>query len=165
MRSTCVDLLTNLNSTKGNANPRPTIMRIQFRYIFIFLFRQHTVQNKVVFLPIVASLDCGSSPANPKGRWEEIGSGLVAVYKSDWERFHGMVAFTITIVLWCIMSWSTCLKIVSELFKRREDILSNVLSFVGICYFQLCLQGVQHNASMFIPLRFIQHLTVLCISI
>ena len=71
---------------------------IQFRYIFIF-FCQHTIQNKVVFLPIVARLDCGFSPANPKGRWEEIGSGLVAVYKSDWERFHGMATFTIITVL------------------------------------------------------------------
>ena len=67
--------------------------------MLICLFRQHTIQNKVVFLPIVARLDCGFSPANPHGRWEEIGSGLVAVYKSDWERFHGMVAFTIITVL------------------------------------------------------------------
>ena len=51
---------------------------------------QHTVKNKIVYLPIVARLNCGMSPADATGRWEEFGTGLVGVYKKDWDNFHGM---------------------------------------------------------------------------
>ena len=54
---------------------------------------QHTIKRKIVFLPIVARLECGSSPVDPKGRWEEFGSGLVAVYRGDWDRFRGELSF------------------------------------------------------------------------
>ena len=65
------------------------------------LYQQHTIINKMVYLPIVARLACGSSPVDPRGRWEESGSGLVSVYKADWERFHGMVVFICYFSLVC----------------------------------------------------------------
>ena len=35
------------------------------------------------------------SPVDATGRWEEFGTGLVGVYKEDWDRFHGMVVFSV----------------------------------------------------------------------
>ena len=50
---------------------------------------QHTIQGKMAYSPVVGRLECGTFPANPKGFWQLNGYGVMAVYKSDWDRFKG----------------------------------------------------------------------------
>lgn len=43
----------------------------------------------MVYAPIVGRLDCESSSAEHLGFWQLDGYGLLAIYKSDWDRFGG----------------------------------------------------------------------------
>ena len=43
----------------------------------------------MAYSPVVGRLDCGSFKDNPKGFWQLNGFGVMAVYKSDWDRFKG----------------------------------------------------------------------------
>lgn len=43
-----------------------------------------------MFYPIVGRLDCGKSLTDHQGFWAEDGFGLLAMYKSDWNRVGGM---------------------------------------------------------------------------
>lgn len=42
-----------------------------------------------MFYPIVGRLDCGKSLTDHQGFWAEDGFGLLAMYKSDWNRVGG----------------------------------------------------------------------------
>ncbi|KAI6650420.1 N-acetyl-beta-glucosaminyl-glycoprotein 4-beta-N-acetylgalactosaminyltransferase 1-like isoform X3 [Oopsacas minuta] len=52
--------------------------------------RKHTIQGFSVFAPIVRRLECGVIAFDGKGKWEIAGSGLISMYKSDWEIVGGM---------------------------------------------------------------------------
>ena len=54
------------------------------------LLKQHTIQGKVTYCPVVARLECGANVHDPDGFWEVAGYGLVGSYKSDWDAFGGM---------------------------------------------------------------------------
>jgi hypothetical protein len=41
------------------------------------------------YFPVVGRLDCGSSSVEHQGFWEMNGYGIMAIYKSDWDRFGG----------------------------------------------------------------------------
>ena len=43
----------------------------------------------MAYFPAVGRLDCGSSSAEHHGFWQLNGYGLLAIYKSDWDRFGG----------------------------------------------------------------------------
>jgi len=43
----------------------------------------------MAYFPAVGRLDCGSSFVEHRGFWQLNGYGLLAIYKSDWERFGG----------------------------------------------------------------------------
>ena len=43
----------------------------------------------MAYFPIVGRLDCGSSSREHQGFWEMHGYGIMAIYKSDWDRFGG----------------------------------------------------------------------------
>jgi len=43
----------------------------------------------MAYFPIVGRLDCGSSSEEHQGFWEMYGYGIMAIYKSDWDRFGG----------------------------------------------------------------------------
>jgi len=57
-------------------------------YLLLLVF-QNTIEGRLVYMPIVGRLDCGSTNVDHKGYWETAGYGLVSVYKSDWKRFGG----------------------------------------------------------------------------
>jgi len=44
-----------------------------------FLVFQNTI-GRLVYMPIVGRLDCGSTYVDHQGYWETIGYGLVSVY-------------------------------------------------------------------------------------
>ncbi|KAK3738436.1 hypothetical protein QZH41_017073, partial [Actinostola sp. cb2023] len=52
--------------------------------------RKHCFEGKSVYTPIIARLGCGSSPVNLRGYWEHQGFGIIAIYKSDWDRIGGL---------------------------------------------------------------------------
>ena len=54
-----------------------------------FLVFQNTIEGRLVYMPIVGRLDCGSTYVDHQGYWETAGFGLLSVYKSDWIRFGG----------------------------------------------------------------------------
>lgn len=54
--------------------------------------RMNTIAGKLAYFPIVGRLDCQSSSVDHKGFWQLDGYGLLAIYKSDWEKFGGMNA-------------------------------------------------------------------------
>ena len=43
----------------------------------------------MAYFPIVGRLHCGSSSENHQGFWEMNGYGIMAIYKSGWDRFGG----------------------------------------------------------------------------
>ena len=53
------------------------------------LFPQNTIAGRMAYFPIVGRLDCGSSSKEHQGFWEMHGYGIMAIYKSDWDRFGG----------------------------------------------------------------------------
>ena len=56
------------------------------------LFTQHTIQGKIAYSPAVGRLECGSFRDDPAGFWQVNGFGIMAVYKSDWDRFKGTLS-------------------------------------------------------------------------
>ena len=46
--------------------------------------RTHTVQGVSVFSPLVKRLDCGIWEFEGSGWWDQLGYGIVSMYKSDW---------------------------------------------------------------------------------
>ena len=53
------------------------------------LFSQNTIAGRMAYFPAVGRLDCGSSSLEHHGFWQLNGYGLLAIYKSDWDRFGG----------------------------------------------------------------------------
>jgi len=43
----------------------------------------------MAYFPAVGRLDCNSSSVEHRGFWQLNGYGLLAIYKSDWDRFGG----------------------------------------------------------------------------
>ena len=43
----------------------------------------------MAYFPIVGRLDCASSSVEHLGFWQTDGYGVMAMYKSDWERLGG----------------------------------------------------------------------------
>lgn len=56
----------------------------------ISLFWQHCFEGRSVFTPVIIRLSRGHSPVNRYGFWEHQGYGLIAMYKSDWDRIGGL---------------------------------------------------------------------------
>jgi len=52
--------------------------------------RMNTIAGRMAYFPIVGRLDCESSSVEHQGFWEMNGYGIMAIYKSDWDRFGGM---------------------------------------------------------------------------
>ena len=52
--------------------------------------RTHTVKGVLAYAPIVFRLQCGHSLVNPLGFWEVWGTGLFALFRSDWKVLGGM---------------------------------------------------------------------------
>ena len=52
-------------------------------------FQQNTIAGRIVYFPIVGRLECGSTSVEHQGYWELWGFGIMAAYKSDWDRFGG----------------------------------------------------------------------------
>lgn len=52
--------------------------------------RMNTIAGRMAYFPAVGRLDCGSSSVEHQGFWQLNGYGLLAIYKSDWDRFGGM---------------------------------------------------------------------------
>ena len=52
--------------------------------------RTHTVKGVSAYAPIVFRLQCGHSLVNPLGFWEVWGTGLFALFRSDWKVLGGM---------------------------------------------------------------------------
>ena len=57
--------------------------------LLLFLVFQNTIEGRLVYMPIVGRLDCGSTYVDHQGYWETAGYGFLSVYKSDWIRFGG----------------------------------------------------------------------------
>ena len=43
----------------------------------------------MAYFPVVGRLNCGSTPVEHEGFWQLDGFGIMAIYKSDWDRFGG----------------------------------------------------------------------------
>ena len=43
----------------------------------------------MAYFPVVGRLECDSSSVEHRGFWQMNGYGLMAIYKSDWDRFWG----------------------------------------------------------------------------
>ncbi|KAL9956005.1 hypothetical protein ACROYT_G037419 [Oculina patagonica] len=54
--------------------------------------RMNTIAGRMAYFPIVGRLDCESSSVEHRGFWQKNGYGVMAIYKSDWDRFGGMNA-------------------------------------------------------------------------
>jgi len=57
---------------------------------FIDVVRKHCIKGKMAFNPILARLNCAANSVKPEGYWENVGYGIFATYKSDWDTFGGM---------------------------------------------------------------------------
>ena len=57
--------------------------------IILPTFPQNTIAGRMAYFPIVGRLDCKSSSLEHQGFWEMRGYGIMAIYKSDWDRFRG----------------------------------------------------------------------------
>ena len=80
---------------------------------FLFLTFQHCIEGKSVYTPTIFRLSCGYVAANPAGFWETTGFGLVAIYKSDWDRIGGFdLHDNATMYKWGGEDWALMDKIV-----------------------------------------------------
>ncbi|KAL9956000.1 hypothetical protein ACROYT_G037413 [Oculina patagonica] len=52
--------------------------------------RMNTIAGRMVYSPTVGRLDCESSSVEHGGFWQMDGYGVMAMYKSDWDRLGGM---------------------------------------------------------------------------
>ena len=52
--------------------------------------RKHTTQGISVYTPLLRRLNCGVISFDGPGKWEDIGYGLVSMFKTDWEAIGGM---------------------------------------------------------------------------
>jgi len=52
--------------------------------------RMNTIAGRMAYFPVVGRLNCGSTPVEHEGFWQLDGFGIMAIYKSDWDRFGGM---------------------------------------------------------------------------
>lgn len=43
----------------------------------------------MTYFPVVGRLDCDSSSIEHRGFWQMNGYGIMAIYKSDWDKFGG----------------------------------------------------------------------------
>ena len=64
----------------------------------LFLVFQNTIEGRLVYMPIVGRLECGSTYVDHRGYWETAGYGILSVYKSDWIRFGGKISRAIIMV-------------------------------------------------------------------
>jgi len=49
----------------------------------------------MAYFPVVGRLDCGSTSAKHEGFWQLDGYGIMAIYKSDWDRFGGKLKLSV----------------------------------------------------------------------
>jgi len=56
---------------------------------FINDIRKHCIEGRMVFTPIIAQMKCGANPTKLAGLWQVYGYGIIAMYKSDWDRSGG----------------------------------------------------------------------------
>lgn len=52
--------------------------------------RKHTIQGEMAYAPVVCRLNDHYTENSINGRWETLGHGLFAMYKSDWDSVGGM---------------------------------------------------------------------------
>lgn len=50
---------------------------------------QNTIADRMTYFPIVGRLECDSSSIEHRGFWQMNGYGIMAIYKSDWDKFGG----------------------------------------------------------------------------
>lgn len=63
--------------------------------LFIFDYiRKHTFKSKTTYCPILLRLYCGEHPEyterSKNSIWQEIGYGMISIFKSDWNKIGGM---------------------------------------------------------------------------
>ncbi|KAJ7387254.1 B4galnt3p [Desmophyllum pertusum] len=65
-------------------------LQLDIPYHFLDDVRKHCVQHKVAYGPLLVRLLCGATTHQLTGFWETAGYGLMAMYKTDWDRIGGM---------------------------------------------------------------------------